>query len=225
MFIERLIDHKVSVFALVIANLSPLIFMVLYNWDLQALLVLYWSENLIIGGYTLLKMAMVNSDQIAGHLGKLFVMPFFLIHYGGFCAVHGLFILTLFGEGDQSALFSGADDWMGPFVFIGLLISVIKGAIAYMPPAMEIPIVLLTLSHGLSFLRNYIGRDEYQETSINAEMFAPYKRIVILHVSVIGLGFLIMIFGASVPMLGSLILGKIALDIVLHVKSHVKRFD
>ena len=221
MFLEQLLENKLTVFILILVNMSPLFFMVAYHWDLQALLVLYWSENLIIGGYTLLKMLLLPMEHPALHLSKLFSIPFFTVHYGGFCAVHGFFIMAFFSPETPSSLMGGGDEWFGPFVFISMLIAVIQSVAAYMPPAMEVPLILLVFSHGFSFLRNFIGRGEYYRTTTNVQMMAPYKRIVILHITIIALGFLIGAFGASVPMLGVLVLCKIALDILLHVKSHV----
>ena len=74
---------------LLLANLVP-VFGVLYlDWDVSSIIVLYWAENLIIGGFTLLKML------VAGKTGALFRMLFFCVHYGGFCAIHGIFVLEL----------------------------------------------------------------------------------------------------------------------------------
>ena len=63
---------------------------VLYlGWNVGSILVLYWVENLIVGGYTLLKIL------VTGGTGELSRLLFFCIHYGFFCTIHGLAILEL----------------------------------------------------------------------------------------------------------------------------------
>ena len=86
--------RRASLLALVLVNLLPLLGVLFFHWDVAALVVLYWSENLVLGFYTLVKM-LVKSP--VGGLGSGI---FFLIHYGGFCAVHGLFIIALLVDGN-----------------------------------------------------------------------------------------------------------------------------
>ena len=94
--------------ALLLANLVP-VFGVLYlDWDVSSIIVLYWAENLVIGGFTLLKML------VAGKAGALFRMLFFCVHYGGFCAIHGIFVLELTrfaGEHFQPAAAASSAHW------------------------------------------------------------------------------------------------------------------
>lgn len=81
--------RQLSLALLVLVNLLPLHGVLALDWDVTALIVLYWSENLVLGFYTLLKML------ITSPIGGLFSSLFFCIHYGGFCAVHGSLILAL----------------------------------------------------------------------------------------------------------------------------------
>jgi hypothetical protein len=88
--------------------------------------VLYWSENLIIGFYNLLKMLVV------GGLRAIFPALFFLLHYGGFCAVHGLFIVSLLLE--QPASMGEDPPWPLFLVFLQLLLDVVEQVLAQAPP-------------------------------------------------------------------------------------------
>src|SRR5690606_24260236 len=108
------IRRTLALAALVAANLLPLVGVLLWGWDVGALVVLYWSENLIIGAYTLIKML------VASPLGGLFSGLFFLIHYGGFCAVHGAFVLILAVQ-EEPHLLEG-DPWPAFLVFVQLLV-------------------------------------------------------------------------------------------------------
>ncbi len=87
---ERLKD--VSVVSLVAVNLLPVVGVLFWGWDAGAIVLLYWSENLVVGIYNVLKMACVKVEPAAANVGKLFMIPFFMVHYGGFTAVHGLFV-------------------------------------------------------------------------------------------------------------------------------------
>ena len=85
--------------ALVLANLVPLAGVLWFGWSIWTILTIYWVENGIVGFYNVLKMAAVSG------IGKLGVIPFFILHYGMFWLVHGIFILTLpsfvpFGGGE-----------------------------------------------------------------------------------------------------------------------------
>jgi len=59
------------------------------HWDVGAIVVLYWAENLVVGLYTLLKMWVTGGTSAIG------IMLFFCLHYGGFCAIHGIFVMEL----------------------------------------------------------------------------------------------------------------------------------
>lgn len=76
-----------------------------------ALVGLYWSENLILGAYTLVKM--VAHAPVQGLLSG----AFFFIHHGGFCAVHGIFVLAL-AVGDEGFDFLEGDTWPLPLLLL-----------------------------------------------------------------------------------------------------------
>ena len=53
-------------------------------------------------------------------------------------------------------------------------------------------------------------------------MMAPYGRIVVLHIAILFGAFAIMALGSPLFLLVLLIVGKIALDLKLHRRSHQK---
>lgn len=68
-----------SIIALAIANLVPVAGVVWFEWNATAIILLYWSENVIIGFYNVLKLALAKMEvehPLAG-LCKPFVIPFF----------------------------------------------------------------------------------------------------------------------------------------------------
>jgi hypothetical protein len=112
-------------------------------------------------------------------VGKASLIPFFVLHYGIFWVVHGVFVLTL-------PLFAaiGAD---GEPDF-GTTLD---------PLAILFVVACLVISHGVSYVYNYIGRGEYLRTTAAGQMFAPYSRLVVLHVTIIIGAIAIGVTGAS----------------------------
>ena len=115
---------------------------------------------------------------------------FFLVHYSFFMAGHGVFIFALFE----------------------------RVAIEITP--VVVGISLLMVSHGLSFLVNYVGRKEYQRVSLSEQMVAPYRRIMVMHLAIILCAFLLNLLGTSQITLILLILLKVAIDACAHLREH-----
>ena len=187
--------QAISTRVLVLANLVPLLGVLLYDWSIGDIMLLFWAESAIIGFFNLLKM------WVVGRWSILFLGPFFLGHFGGFMVGHLLFIYALFLSGSDS---------IDPTVsqvfadFIGLW------------PAL----LGLALSHAVSFRQNFLGRQEYRNITVNQQMSAPYKRIIIMHVTIIFGGFLSMAFETPLLALVLLIVLKIVVDVKAHVNEH-----
>ena len=203
-----------SLVALVLVNLIPLIGVLLFDWDVAALMILYWSENLVLGFFTLVKMLMVAP------LGGLFSSAFFLIHYGGFCGFHGMFIMLTLVD-DEFKVFP-EEAWPAFLVFPQILFNVVMAVLAYAPPAWMVAFGALFISHGVSFLVNFVYGPERETASVKELMGAPYGRIVILHVAIIAGGFAVVALGQPLGMLLVLILLKLTVDIALHLRQHRK---
>jgi uncharacterized protein DUF6498 len=184
--------------ALIAANLVPLGGVLFFGWDLASVIVLYWSESAVIGFYTALKMAVV------GKIGALFAVPFFLGHFGGFMALHFLFIYILFVRGIAPA---------GP---APELRDALLGV--FMP--IWLSLAALFISHGISFFSNFIGRREYAGSAMNELMTAPYNRIVVMQLTVILGGWIVMLLKSPLPALAVLVLLKTAADFAAHRKEH-----
>ncbi len=221
---EIMTHHKkkdpLSLVALVGANLIPFIGIFLFDWDVRFIILLYWIENLIAAFYNILKMAFLKVDHTVENAGKLFIIPFFCVHYGGFCAVHGFFLMHFFKIGTGSSPFDNGNEWWGPFIFIQLLLSVIAKIWASKPPEMIWAVIGLTISHGISFVENYILGQEYKTSSLKKLMHQPYQRIVVMHIAIIAGGIFVMKLNSPLPLMIILVVLKIFFDLYLHKKSH-----
>ena len=216
----RLPKISSSVLALIVANIVPLAGVLFLGWDAGFIVLLYWTENVVIGSYNILKMAFVTVESPLFHLGKLHSIPFFCLHFGGFCAAHGVFLLAFFKlGGGMESVFAG-ESWPGPLFFLQLLVSVITTLWRHHPEGMEWPVICLFVSHGISFVQNYLLKMEYASLTVTELMKQPYKRIVILHVAIIAGAAPIMMLGSPVPLLCILVLLKLGMDVYLHVKEH-----
>lgn len=196
-----------SAYVLLATNLIPLVGIALHNWTVFQVLLLYWCENVVIGGFNVLRMLTAQPKSEVTWAGKLFLIPFFCVHYGMFTFVHGMFVVSLFG-GNKFGGFSGAT-----------LVSAVRGV------GLTWPVAALVASHGFSFFHNYLGGGEYQRVFLPQLMFRPYGRIVVLHLTVLLGGFLVMALGAPVAAIVLLVGLKTAIDLGAHLRERVKFGD
>ena len=78
----------------------------------------------------------------------------------------------------------------------------------------------LFISHGISFVDNFLGRREYEDTTMKVLMTAPYNRIIVMQLALIFGGWIILLLKSPVPALALLIVLKTALDFTAHRKEH-----
>jgi hypothetical protein len=198
--------------ALVAANVVPLFGVVALGWGVYDVMLIYWLENGVVGAFTLLRMATAGRNPAS----VLFMGPFFTVHYGMFWLVHGVFVVTLFGPAGP---FGGTPDGpaaSGPALPFAL------------PIAGEIPLVAgagwalaaLVLSHGVSFVQNWLMGGERDGVDPGALMPRPYGRVVVLHLTLIAGGFFVMALGAPVLALALMVALKIGVDAAAHLRSH-----
>jgi hypothetical protein len=224
-----------SVIALLTANVVPLLGVLFLDWSTFAIVVLYWSENVIIGAINVLKMivcrpteeainlANVSAKQLDGNsrqVRKLLqqqaprlafahqASKLFFIPF--FIFHYGLFcfvhgVFVFTMLGDQGMPFGGPLDVL-PIFFDRLRAERLTWAL-----------LALTASHLFSFFTNFIGRGEYRRVTVLLLMFQPYGRIVVMHIAILFGAFLIVALGSPVWMLVILIIGKTILDLGLHM--------
>ncbi len=144
---------RLPLVALLITNVMPIIGVLFFRWDAFLIVLLYWSENVAVGFYNVLKIALAKVDRTEDHFGKLFLIPFFVIHYGGFTGIHGVFVLAMFQkEGD----FMGRGvTWPCFLAFVQILLNTLRQAFLAIPNEARWVIAAMFISHGISFAFNY----------------------------------------------------------------------
>ena len=199
--------RRPSVIALLLANSVPLFGVLFLHWEVFPLLLLFWFENVILGALNVLKMLFASPANPIGWAAKVFIIPFFCVHYGMFTFVHGVFVVGLFGGGFKSgAGFPNAETFWR----------------AAQESHLGWAILGLAVSHAVSFATNYLGRAEYRQASLPALMQQPYGRIVVLHLTILGGGFLMMALHSPTVGLVLLVALKMALDLRGHLKERKK---
>jgi hypothetical protein len=217
------IRPTLSILSLIAANLVPLAGALALGWDAGVLVVLYWTENVIIGSYNILKIALARPQAPRGHAMKLILIPFFCVHFGIFCAVHGFFLRTFFTPPTGIDALLPRMEGISVVFLPNLMLSLIRSLSSSSWGIANWAIVGLLASHGISFVQNYLVGREYETQSITEAMFKPYVRVVALHVAILAGGVVVVRLGSPAPLLFVLVLFKICLDLFLHVKEHASR--
>ncbi|HEV3011448.1 MAG TPA: DUF6498-containing protein [Burkholderiales bacterium] len=203
----RPVEKPLSAWVLVAANLVPLAGVLFWGWDAFALVALFWMENVVLGVFFALRMLSLDPRDPALWLGKLFMVPFFCVHYGMFTAIHGVFVFQMLGGKRYDA--------QG----LSLLEPAARAAADF---GLWLPLAVLFASHLFSFLWNYLYRGEFRRAQLAALMMQPYGRVVVLHVAILLGGFGAVALGSPLWALLVLLGMKIGLDLRAHAKEHSK---
>ena len=212
----RLGSSAGAVVALVVANLIPLVGVLFLAWDVWYVLIVYWLENGVVGVINVLKMSRAEGSSAAdgvtlnsrpaANAGKAILVPFFVVHYGLFWLVHGIFVLTL---PLTTGLFEPGFDPFAP-----------QSSTDVEPAAIVLAVIALAVSHGVSFWWNFLRGGEYRTVSPARQMFAPYGRLVALHLTIILGAMAIIATGAPAAAVAVLVAFKSLLDLGFHLAEH-----
>jgi Family of unknown function (DUF6498) len=164
---------------LVAANLFVALQTVWHEWGYYETLLIFWTEVAILGGFNVLRMLVVGvfgaeplgkwaaryvdlGSRLNRFLFTLFGVGFFVLKFGGFALTIGLFVLLL------PAMLTPEGETGG--------ISLHRALIG-VGPGLLTATGMLCLSHGVSFLRNFLFGREYHRLTIGSLVFWPYARM------------------------------------------------
>jgi hypothetical protein len=188
--------NSLSSIALVTANLVPIVGVLFFDWNVGEVMLLYWAESAVIGVFNVAKI------WVIGRWVTLLMGPFFIGHFGGFMVGHLLFIYGFMIAGPGGDLDMSLTEVMKDFVALA--------------PAL----LAFFVSHGISFYQNFLGRKEYIGREVSNQMSEPYKRIIIMHVTLIFGAFLVLLLESALPVLILMIALKVGADLRAHVGEH-----
>lgn len=203
-------DPRTAAAGLVVANAVPLVGVLAFGWDLHSLLVVYWLESGVVALETVAKVRRsrgeddrselpsfsLNDRPIGSLVGwpKRRLVAFFLFHYGGFWAVHGLFV------------------FLYPVMFPGVTPAA--------PRVVAVATASLAAYHVVSYRVDYVGRREFERTGPVTLTVEPYRRTLVLHATILLGAVGVAALGSPAGALLVMVLVKTALDLRGHWREH-----
>ncbi len=208
----------ISLVFLVAANAVPAIGVILLDWDPYMILFIYWGESLIAGFFNVLKMlisgAIENGAFSRSGLGQgIGLSLFFTLHYGIFMLVHLIFLVVFMfftgfkGGGNYNPFNSFVSFFPAGFSLIEVIDSEFSAVIA------------IFISYAVSFYFQFIKTGAYNHTAAPDYMMRPYKRIVVMHLTIIFGAFVFLLSGFKS---GLFVVVWIALRIFADLKMHAR---
>lgn len=153
----------------VLVNLAGLIGVLAFGWPAGNVLALFWIENLILGFWSLIRVATARGSADGGAHIKMRgsgrtpstqagTALFFCFHYGIFCLVHGVFTAVVaFKIGFEPSVV-----WLG------------------------VPALLIMVRYAAETVTTWFGsHGQRDRLSAQGAMALPYPRIIVLHVALI----------------------------------------
>ena len=218
---------SVSVAALIGANLVPLLGVLLAGWRVFTVLLLFSLENIVIGVFNVLRMAKARCDldelkrSSQGTVKtKAGMLSFFCMNYGLFVLVHLGLVVAIFGVVYQPGVSPDAELVPGPGG--GSMHPGFRELVNENWWAVSAALGSLAVGHGMSYWRNFIGEGEYKRVTANELMTRPYGRVVVLHLTILGAGWLVATTGNHASALALLVVLKIILDLNAHLRERKK---
>ena len=192
------------VWIVILFNVLPVISAVTFGWSVLTLLLLYWFENVVLGVINAVKMLIVGlaNGNMTNAASLAFMLPFFVFHYGMFCAVHGVFLFALFGSSN------GIGDNFDMADLPGRVIDVLSAS-----PFVLWNVLLLTAFHVFVFLTDWVGNGRWRGVEPGVQMFAPYGRVVVIHITILVGAFAVLLFGQPILAVVLLAVLKTALEV------------
>ena len=188
---------------LVVANLLPVWAVATERVGMGDVFLVYWLENVVVWLCGIVRVATAEGPGLPVTRttdDSMSLAQFFALHYGIFTLVHGVFAIFL-------AALVGLEGGLGQIALLATLIAA---------------------SHLFSLGVNWFGRGERLVVSPGSALWAPYPRMLVMHVGII-LGFVLIggaegvSDGAEVTAVAWLCGMKTAVDLLFHVLEHARR--
>lgn len=188
---------QIRVVGALLIGALPLIGVLFFGWKVFYVLAVFWLENVAIGVAQAARLVLAGIRNRS--LDTVFVLPFFCVHYGMFTAVHGGFVLALFGSGSFTE--PAADPVLAAAHIPTLLAPLLWSA------------AVIAIWQAALLVIDARRTDFFHGRAAQQIMFEPYGRVMILHVTILAGGFAVAALGSPVWAVVVLVALKIAIDV------------
>lgn len=188
---------SLSTLTMVGANVVPAAGLLFWDWNIGDVLLLGWAEAAVIGIYALIKVAVI--DRLVFLLRGPFVAFAFAFILGFLLA------LVLMISHEVNRLVTGTYQ---PQDFAALA----RG----LAPALAVFVV----SHGVSFVHDFIGRGEYLNRSSEEIGLGFFRHVMPLLLMAMTASFIVAVFGNVGVLFLIVILLKLSSEILVHLHEH-----
>lgn len=187
-------DHRFLNGMILGSNLIPILGVLFFNWSAFSILIIYWFESLAIGLFNVPRILMAgmytkeNTFTVLGLIAALFFASFFTVHYGLFMGGHLVFLLgmgqylhalNLNFTGEPAAMVLGMAGKLE-----GYLRATMENPVRFLMSEL-LSVVLLFGVAASNFFTTYVREREYLVKMPPEVMMEPYRRIIIMHVTII----------------------------------------
>ena len=186
--------------AILIGNLIPVFGVAFLGWDAAQILILYWAENIVVGVLTRPRILAARGGRSGPGQppsNPLFVGCFFSVHYGIFCIGHLVFAMALASDFVKA-------DGLGGHVWSRTLYS----------SNFLWAVVGVAAVHVVMQIRDWWMVRAWRDAEPTLEMFKPYGRIFVLHLTVLVGAWMMLTLHAPAWTVLLLCLAKAALEFV-----------
>ena len=174
---------------LIAINLIPVWGVWFRGWDPKQMFIVYCCETIIIGIINVLKLAIVATTKKPGAenpgaggkagMGGIFLILFFVVHYGFFVTV-------------QLNIFLGVSG----VATTGNSLLIIAHIPALLQPEAKLMLMIFLVGYTMQVVFEFLIKGEYKTTNLMRQMFEPYIRIFVQQFVVI-IGSFFLMFGSG----------------------------
>lgn len=179
-----------SVLSLIFANLILLFGVVFFDWNIRDVFYVYFFETIIIGFYSVLHLWQAPPSKLRQITGVTIER---LVHIVIFCFIYGVVVAV-----------------MG--VYLSLIFPLYEADLTRIAPS----VVVLFLSHGVSYYVNFLGNREFESQSLIKIFTQPFKRLMFPHLLLV---LILSLFGTTLPIV-MFIIFRTCIDLNMHIWEH-----
>lgn len=229
-----LLRNYPSAIPLIATNAVPLAGVLALDWKIFEVLFLYWVELAVYSFFSVLKLKKVLSHTLPENMPHIRVMAFAIRRRRGaskaevlqdivpsfkkifsfFITAALVIIVILSGISSTAQSFGGSKALHFSLAFF-------PSPFDFLPSAL-LALVSYSLSHGYSYKRNFLGKEEFRRITLREQLKAPLDRLGTMWVAVFTGSVFTGLFGTPLAALVVLVFLKTAADIYAHIKEHTK---